>query len=80
MVSSMKLNWNGLTADKWDAFNQHFLGGGSQVGIRYMFNVAFRLEFRANGYNAISKHIREFTNYIQFNHDLEQLYGALQMA
>jgi hypothetical protein len=45
-----------------------------------MFNVAIQLEYKANGYNAVSKHIREFTTHIQFNHDLEHLFGALQMA
>jgi hypothetical protein len=44
MVSSVKLYWNGLTGDPWDAFNQQLLGWGRQVGLGYLFNVMFRLE------------------------------------
>jgi hypothetical protein len=80
MVRSVKINWKGLTGDTWDAFNHQLLGWGSQVGIGFMFNVTFRLEYKANGSNSISKLVREFTNQIQFNHNLEHLYGALQMA
>jgi hypothetical protein len=74
MVGSVKLNWDGLTGNSWDAFNQQLLGWGRQVGLGYLFNVMIKLEYKANGYNAVSKYIREFTTHIQFNHTCTERY------
>jgi hypothetical protein len=80
VVSLVKLNWNGSRGDSWCLFNQQLLGWGWQAGLCYRFNIIFRLEYYDNGYNAIFKHIREFTTHMLFNHDLKHRYGALQMA